>query len=324
MDNGNTDIILQVTNTTNQMQNISLFDSTENVNNPIISQTQYTFDLTSILADTVQILVVVYSINNGSFSTSYASSITNITTAQQAVDLLNNLNIGIFSIVSGNVVTYFSGNTIISSITGAYYVSPTQHQPLLVVSNTNGSLLYNSGYSTNGVGNFTLLPSNTFWKNISAGFTQGRMNNLCILGQLPSPDRSAFYYLPINNTTSNIYLGFSYAFVLDGGTFPSVKVYANDTLVLNTNDAAMQTNINTILGGSYVQVQKTFWHIYPITLPIGNNVLLINITDATGAITQVGLEVYQNTAAEITSATSTSTLNILGNSLQIPNYFLQY
>ena len=318
---GNTDIILQVTNTTTQTQNISFFDSTENVNNPILPQIQYTFDLTSILADTVQILIVVTSLNNSSFSTIYATSNTNITTAQQAIDLLNTLNIGIFSIVSGNVITYFSGNTIVSSISGAYNTAPTQHQNL-VFSNTNGSLLYNLGYSINGVGTFTLLPINTFWKNITPSYTQGRMNNLCILGQLQAPDRSALYYLPITNTSTNIYIGFSFSFVTTG-TLPSVNIFANDTLVLSTNDAAMQTNINTILGGSYVQVQKTFWHIYPINLPIGNNILLVNVTDGSGTLTQVGIEVYQNTASEITSATSTSTLNILGNSLQIPNYFIQ-
>jgi len=329
MDSGKVKILLQLNNNTNQIQNVSLFDSTNNVDNPILPQTLFTFDITPIIiiTDTVRVLVVLYSVNNGTFTTVYSTSATNLTTPQQVCDSLNTLNLVNFFVVGGNIIGYYSATAIVSSITGAYQTYPTQHNPI-IYSNTGGSLLYNTGYSTNGVGTFTLLPSNTFWKNITPSYTQGRMNNVETLTAIvvtPS-DKGGYLYLPITNEVANIYVAFSFT-LRYYTTTPKVDIYANSTLVLSTNDSAMQTNINTALSGSFTHVQQTFWHIFPITLPIGNNVICVHISQigVEGSnITDTGVEIYENTAAEITAATSTSQLNILNSTLNIPYYFAQY
>jgi hypothetical protein len=107
------------------------------------------------------------------------------------------------------------------------------------------------------------------------------------------------------------------------------SIYINNQLVLKIGAleaAAMESNVNSILGGSYTDILSSFWHIFPIDFTSRGGykndmitVLFDNITDSDNFT--FGLEIYNNTNAQLTSATNVSQLNI-ANSFALNNYYL--
>lgn len=98
------------------------------------------------------------------------------------------------------------------------------------------------------------------------------------------------------------------------------ELYLNGVKIIdlpdNTALNAVAANVNAGLGTAYTNSNISFvvWSIIPVSLIAGNNLIQFS---AKGNINLdvMGLEVYDNTAAEIAAATSASQLNVLFSSI---------
>jgi hypothetical protein len=122
-------------------------------------------------------------------------------------------------------------------------------------------------------------------------------------------------------SAKTVYIGFSFsrsAASVDSSNFG--ELYLNGVKIIdlpdNTALNAVAANVNAGLGTAYTNSNISFvvWSIIPVSLIAGNNLIQFS---AKGNINLdvMGLEVYDNTAAEIAAATSASQLNVLFSSI---------
>jgi hypothetical protein len=115
-----------------------------------------------------------------------------------------------------------------------------------------------------------------------------------------------------SNAAKTVYIGFGF------DNFG--ELYVNNQKIVSITTIAEQdavaANIGAILGGSYPgsAVLFRFWQIVPVQLQAGQNIIqVINInTSSSGCF---GMEIYDNTAAEIAAATSYADLTMLYRSI---------
>jgi len=310
-------IYINLKNNTSLPQSPTLFQTTPDQSNPIQLKTLFTYDMTIYINNNVDILYVYYSINYGAFQLATYTPGGQIVSINDIIGWLNSLNIGVFSVLSGNIVVYYSATNRISVIQGGNSVIPTSAVSD-VSYNTNGTLLYIAGYGLNGVGNFTLLPNNPLWQNSAPNTTDGRFNNAGTFFATGNAGLGTCT-MPFASTGNQVYIGLSFINYVNPIEF---NVYVNNNLVLAldaTAVAAMNANIDTILGGSYSDVLSTFWHVFPINIntAIGsqNNVITIEGGATHSNNINLGFEIYDNTAIQLTAATTPSDLNILNSAL---------
>ena len=157
--------------------------------------------------------------------------------------------------------------------------------------NTDGTAV--PGYST------LALPSITLWENSPATTTNGRMNYCAISAGLGSPEVVAgfvgFAYTYYATSCKLIYIGV--------GTNAYASIRVNGVKILD------QTESSADAGGS--------WKIYPVWVTTGPNFFQLGVTKmpstsiGAGKWASFGIEVYDNTSAQILAATTATDLNIV-------------
>lgn len=318
-------ILLNLQNTTPFVQPISVMnpnpaqvgDGGGSGNAP---QNSYTYDISKeiILSNDYSFtyLSVIYSVNGGNYQINTIDYGSVLNSAQAFVNALNSLGQSLFYVINSTTIGCFSispngNNYYYSSISsnGNYTTNSFVGSDLYGI---YGSLIYNNGYSINGVGTIQRInTSNTFWINSTPNTTEGRFNNSGVWSsaiQTPLPSSNGVgIYANINVSQSkNVYIGISMGYGVQ------YQLFVNNLQVLSTNDNDMSVSINNQIGVNSYKPIRDFWNIYPIFLNAGNN--LISAYIAGNLIKDISFQVYDNTSAQIASATSYAGLNILFDS----------
>ena len=162
----------------------------------------------------------------------------------------------------------------------------------------SGTSFYDTGFNYDGTGTILLNSSTApLWKNSPINFVNGPMN------------RSAIWYSAY--TITNTWLGFSTCLtgITNENTY-YVGIGADNEYRLVLDGVEI---LNTLYG-SMPQLEKfNWWHVYPVTIPSGNHTLELYGLDY-GVIAGFGMEIYDNTLAELTGATTLGDLNIIFSS----------
>jgi hypothetical protein len=171
---------------------------------------------------------------------------------------------------------------------------------------TCGSYIFNSGYSVNGTGVATQIPTtNAFWVNGSGNCvdnltTQGPMNRCAIWTSVYEDNQTVGFSTCINVSVATTYY---------------VGCGADNYVIINIDGVNILTQDPTALFGQFPMAGPNaapfkVWFIYPVTIEPGSHVLEtigFNVSSVAG----FGVEIYQNTAAEIALASSYSGLNLI-------------
>lgn len=161
-----------------------------------------------------------------------------------------------------------------------------------------GMLVYNSGYSSNGVGTIGRQINSFPWNNPSANFLDGGLNRAGVWGATAVPDNQP--------------IGFSIPF-----TVPSTKTYyvaiagdnmgqigVDGTTIITQDPTAMATSIGTqlpVYAGQGIAVAFKFWHCYPVTLQAGTHYLNLQGINQ-GGPAGFGAEIYDATPDQLQAA----------------------
>jgi hypothetical protein len=323
---------LQIVNNTNQKQNIVLFDLLGNYNdiNGYAGNINYTFDLTSGLAAaiakglyTVAVLVIVHGQTQYELATYNMPGNVPFSNINQIVFALNQLGLGEFTIVAGNTVTIETKVNILSTVNISELKQAIHDTSYGSDFTTGGSLIYDPGYTIDLLGTFTQISLvNSFWKNTISSFN-GPYNRSSILApNLLGVDRSFFASINMPEA-KQVYIGFSFSYVNIINISAFAELYVNNIKVMDiANNAALtalKNSVNTALGTNYDKDNITFvcWYIIPVNFVAGENIVqFINKDNATTNTIKIsGMEIYDNTSAEIQAATAYNQLNLLFSSV---------
>lgn len=163
-----------------------------------------------------------------------------------------------------------------------------------------GSRVMNAGYTINGTGTYTVIPSSIpFWIN-DGGFctvgstTAGPMNRNAIWSTTPATDNQVvgFTFCLTVTTAKTYYIGMSF------DNYGQLSIDGN-TIILTDN--------------SSTDPLKN-WCIYPVFLTVGNHVIEIvgiNGVSAPPNPGAIAVEIYNNTRDEILASTGYGTLNVI-------------
>ena len=124
-------------------------------------------------------------------------------------------------------------------------------------------------------------------------------------------NRSAIWYTA--NTLQNTWIGFSTC--LSASTINATKTYYVGVGADNEFRLVLdgQVIIDTTYGSMPASDKFKYWNVYPVIIPAGNHTLELYGLDF-GVVAGFGMEIYDNTLAQLTAATSTSNLNIIWSS----------
>jgi hypothetical protein len=167
-----------------------------------------------------------------------------------------------------------------------------------------GTYIYDAGYASDGTGTSTQIStSNSFWRNGSGtcaadgNTSDGPMNRCALWSTTEFTNQDIGFSVCVNiETPQTYYIGFgcdNYGILrIDGNT-----IFEQDPTALDVQYG--------IIGAPF-----HVWHIYPVALSVGQHIIeMVGHNVATPAA--MGAEIYQNTIAEIISATSYGMLNIV-------------
>jgi hypothetical protein len=187
-------------------------------------------------------------------------------------------------------------------------ISPTSPENTVAVGDSFygdcGTYIYDLGYNFNGTGiSNQITVANAFWKNgsgtcVADGNTNdGPLNRSGLWATTSISDQDVGFSVCIDiSIEKTYYFGFgcdNYGILrIDGET------------IIQQNEAALDAQYG--IAGAPFHV----WHIYPVTLTAGQHVIELighNVISPAG----MGAEIYDNTSAEIISATSYGMLNLL-------------
>lgn len=167
----------------------------------------------------------------------------------------------------------------------------------------NGTILYTSGYNAStGIplggntfsqdlaANRIVLLSTPFWKNTLALDTSGPLNRTGVWISGKTNYQTIGFSTCINITQAKTYL-------VGVGCDNYSDIKLNGVSILNQDLPELEGYYNTDTA------PFSFWHIYPINLPAGNNVLQVSGTNITGDA-GLGVEIYDASFADIIAATS--------------------
>jgi len=186
------------------------------------------------------------------------------------------------------------------SPTNPISVYPLDYSPIPFSSPTNpstpfsyysdlGSLLYDNDFDLDGSGNSTLLDTAGLW-----------INNDRVSGPLL---RSGVW---TNTNLTDYWLGFNLCFQINDPKLYYIGLGGNDGVTFKINKTTIiQQNIGTAYSENF-----RYWHIYPIILNRGENVIQvmgIDTSDGGG----FGMEIYDNEVSELRTASTINDLNII-------------
>jgi hypothetical protein len=160
--------------------------------------------------------------------------------------------------------------------------------------NTFGAKLYEAGYPLSGLGVVdTILTANPLWLN-SSNYISGRFNVTGVTGfpKLIPNQWVGFICNIVAAAPKTIYIAMS--------AFDRFKIKMNGNVIIDK--AATVDNVD-------------YWHIYPVQLNVGNNYFEMSATYTGTTSTSLnvkgfGVEIYDNTRAEIIGATVENDLSI--------------
>lgn len=301
------------------------------------TQSSYSYDisgeLNAAITNGFTYLSITYSINGGLYKTLNINNGSVISSVQDFISILNSLGQSLFYKINNTTIGCFS---ISPNGNNYYYSSISTNANYTVnsfVGDNNygkyGTLIYNKGYnSQNGVGVLTRInPSNTFWINSIPDTTSGNLNRSGVWSSNIPYDNVVdvgFQYAAINanisvNVAKYVYIGIASGVDNNGGLNSNIlKLYVNNVLTISMIESEMIPSINAQTGLTVTNPSSTCWNIYPILLNSGNN--LITVYGLCPVLTQfpdpqvlgaIAFEVYDNTSAQIDSATSYAQLNVL-------------
>lgn len=218
------------------------------------------------------------------------------------------------------------GYTLASDYSSCYYMlevpatPPTGSENAVAVTGPNnyyygifGTLIFNPGFNLDGTGSFTQIPySNSFWVNglgyphyPSASNTDGPLNRSGVWSATVGAPQTIGFSVCIDAPTDGTYyvgLGCDdYGQINVDGITLVQQNKANLISYLAANGYPYPGGLDTN------QVCFNFWYIYPIFLTAGSHVIEIignNVSGTVSGAADIGCEVYNLTAAEITAATS--------------------
>jgi hypothetical protein len=324
---GQSNLLLSLRNKTPIEQSVSVFNPLpqQNANGTgNAPQNQYLYNIQLELAlaitNSFSYVSVIVSINGGYyqiFTVNYGSI---IYSAQDFVNALNSLNqatfyvsdnsnIGCYSIADNGNSYYYSSISANNNFTTNSFVGSATY-------GIYGTLIYEEGYSIDGVGTISRInPSNAFWINSVPNTVGGRFNNCGVWSSnipnfLPSNNGVGIFANIKSDTAKTVYIGISCLTTFGTG---SIHLFVNNIQILATVNDYMRTSINSQIGVFSPFPTYQFWNIYPINIVQGNNYILVN-NAGDYFYKGVGFQVYDNTAAEIAAATSYSGLNVLFDS----------
>ncbi len=187
--------------------------------------------------------------------------------------------------------------TTTSSATPPAFTLPLQRVGFTDYSRS-GTRIYNAGYTVGGTGtvNTTLLTNGVWYNNVPNSVT-GPMN------------RNAVWFTAY--TLTNTWLGFSTCL---SSTTTSKTYYIG---IGADNEFRLVLDGQVIVDTSYGSMPALdkfwYWNVYPINISAGNHTLELYGLDY-GVVAGFGMEVYDNTLAQLTAATSVNDLNIIWSS----------
>lgn len=166
-----------------------------------------------------------------------------------------------------------------------------------------GTKLYATGYSTQLVGTSTLL--NSYYWIEHTGLATGPMNRVSVwtdsdcdgdVDALTSGVVLEFTKQIITTAAKTVYIGF--------GGDNSFRLDLNGTIITECTFAAPA-------GGGGASDNFNYWHVIPVTLVAGSNLLSFKSVGDGSTSDAFGVVIYDNTAAELTAATTDADLTIL-------------
>lgn len=165
-----------------------------------------------------------------------------------------------------------------------------------VAYSTCGSYIYDPGWAINGTGPSTQInPGNSFWINggscINNSTTIGPLNRTGLWATTQLSDQDVGFSVCIDITeTKTYYVG------VGADNWAIIRV--NGTTILTQDADALATQY-----GMTTEVTHRIWHIYPVTLQAGSNIIEI-VGHNTFDVASIGAEIYDLTPSQIELATS--------------------
>ncbi len=159
-----------------------------------------------------------------------------------------------------------------------------------------GTIIYSS-YNSDGTGVIETIipPTNHYWNNWNSSDTAGVLNRCAVWnsGTIGIGEQIEFSSSIEIETAGTYYIGV--------GCDNEAGININGTNIIHQNDLTM----SYFLEGDYEHQPVTYryWHIYPIQLQKGTNIITVYGTNTTQAIAAIGVQIYDATLSELTSAT---------------------
>jgi hypothetical protein len=192
-----------------------------------------------------------------------------------------------------------------------------------------GTLIYDLGFNLDGTGSFTQISfANSFWvngvgyPNITGTTVDGPLNRSGLWSTTELASQTIGFATCLNILTAG-----TYYVGVGADNYATIKL--NGVTVLNMDPTAMTTflaaNGYPLATSHPGEVAHRFWHLYPVELLTGIQVLEVIGTN-TGSVAAMGTEIYNATSAEIQAATSYvdlgsqlifSTKDEIGNPVQL-------
>lgn len=162
-----------------------------------------------------------------------------------------------------------------------------------------GTYIYDPGFNTDGTGTSTQIsPSNPFWINPSENTTDGPLNRAGLWATSELSDQDVGFSVCLDLPETKVY----YIGVAGDNR---CRIVIDGVVWVDQNVSALATQY-----GADAQIAFKVWHVYPVTLSAGPHIIeLIGHNDSSDAA--MGAEIYNNTAAELATATSYSGLNVV-------------
>lgn len=164
--------------------------------------------------------------------------------------------------------------------------------------NADGTPIHGAGTS------YTLVNTGTFWKN-SFTTANGRLNN-CGLWR-----KETCVSTPWLDTAWE-YIGFSKTITLTAAKTVYIGMSMDNIgkVKINGSNFIVQPGTDTVGPIDAPTNNFDYWHIYPVALAAGSHIIELLALNQ-GSVAIMGLEIYDNTEAEILAATNESMLNFI-------------
>lgn len=161
-----------------------------------------------------------------------------------------------------------------------------------------GFVLYQPGFSSNGVGIIQQFQNAAPWYNPSANLVDGALNRCGLWGATPVPDNTPIgFSIPV-------FLPAATTLLIGMGADNKMKVTINGVVIIDQDPTAMRASIVSqlpVLAGQDESLTFKLWHVYPVSLPSGNNYIGLEGVNS-GGPAGFGAEIYNNTLADLMSA----------------------